>query len=322
MPTEFELIRSLQKIFGVPRAPLVGIGDDAAVFRAPAGWDLVWTVDTHVEGVHFRWEWLKFEELGGRAAACALSDIAAMGARPMHGLVSFEFPRDHPARNILGIARGIRREFQRCGASILGGNISSAAKFSVQITVIGRVQRGKAWLRSTARPGDDVYVTGSPGLSALALEILSREKGRKARFRPVLSRWRSPTARVREALRLNGLVSAAIDVSDGLLADARHMADASRVDLHLDLSAIPVPVKTRRALKELGLDWTSLLARPSDDYELLFTAKPRNRASIEQRLRGGVHRIGSVRRGIGRIWSCTPGATKVLLHPTGWDHLS
>jgi thiamine-monophosphate kinase len=278
-------------------------------------------VDTQVEEVHFRWDWLSLLEIGERSAASSLSDIAAMGGTPIHGLVSFEIPRKTAFGDVLRIARGIQKLFRRYGAPILGGNISSGKRFSVQISVLGRVRRGQAWLRSTARPGDDLYVTGTPGLSALALEILRTGTGGRGAS-SVLAHWRTPTPRFKEASLLRGLVSAAIDVSDGFAADAGQLAASSAVDLWIDFESLPKPKEISPFLKRTGLTWERLLTLPGDDYELIFTARPGNRRAIERRLGRSAHRIGIVRKGKGRIWRIGNGRTKVALRGIGWDHLS
>jgi thiamine-monophosphate kinase len=250
---EFDVIRDLVRRWGDSAR---GIGDDAAILDVPAGSRLLASTDATVENVHFRGGWLEPGEIGYRAAAAALSDLAAMAATPIAMLVAMCVP-EHWRQHLAGIAEGIGEASRSFHAPITGGNLTRASELSLTVTVLGYAARPLA--RGGARIGDVVYVTGALGGPGCALEawvsgsLPSREH--RARFA-------RPSPRIREALWLASHgATAAIDVSDGLLADAGHLAAASAVDLCIELDAIPV------------MSGASPLdaAKSGEEYELVVT---------------------------------------------------
>jgi thiamine-monophosphate kinase len=303
---ETQFIRRLDRIFGKPPKSVLGIGDDAALFPADRKHELVWTTDSQIENVHFRRSWLSPLELGGRAAVACLSDIVAMGAQPLYGLITFEIRRGQSLHNLLGTARGIQKQFRSVNARILGGNITASNAFGIHMTAIGKVKKGKAWLRSSARVGDDVFVTGIPGLAALAVFLLKSNSG--AASKGIIQKWKTPKLRFDLVSKLKGAVHAAIDISDGLLTDAEHLAQESGVDLNVDLNLLP---------QVLHPDWDHIRLLPSDDYEILFTASSRCRLRMKAL---GCYRIGTVRKGNGKI-HLTKAGTSVTARPKYWNHL-
>ncbi len=250
---EFDAIRRLIERWG-PRARR--IGDDAAVLSVP-GEQAVVSTDTSVENVHFRREWITPAEIGYRSAAAALSDLAAMGAKPIGILAALTIPNDW--RPMLDeIADGIGDAAAGCDAPILGGDISRGEKLSLTFTVLGTVR--DALFRSAARAGDRVYMTGTVGgsLSALRDFESGRKPGAEARHRFV-----HPDPRIREALWLSAAgATAAVDISDGLVADLTHIAAASRVEICIDLER----VRTASGISNFDA------AASGEEYELLATA--------------------------------------------------
>jgi thiamine-monophosphate kinase len=249
---EFDAIRELLARWG-PRA--TGVGDDAAVLSVRRGDRLVASVDTAIENRHFR-AYLTPREIGYRAVTAALSDLAAMAAAPIAVLIAIGLP---PAwRERLGdLADGIGDAVDAAETRVAGGNLSDASELSVTTTVIGSAFSPLA--RSSARAGDRVYVTGRFGAPAEALRLL--DAGQSAG--PYRDRFVHPTARIAEARWLADYgVSAAIDVSDGLVADARHLAHASGVSIVLDASNVPCVegISVERALES------------GEEYELLVTS--------------------------------------------------
>jgi len=228
---EFDIIRSLIERWG---AAAIGIGDDASLVRVPRGETLLASVDVNVEGVHFRRDWLSPEEIGYRAVTAALSDLAAMGARPLGMLLSLMVPESWMPE-LGGLADGIGDAAKLFQSPILGGNMSSALELSITTTVLGSAFA--PLVRGGARPGDIVYVTGRLGGAGTALARLQRnEAPGDTRARLV-----RPVARLREAQWLAGAgVTSAIDISDGLVADLRHVAAASGVHIEIDAAAIPI----------------------------------------------------------------------------------
>ena len=229
---EFDAIRQMVARWG-DRAR--GVGDDAALVELPRGDTLVVSVDSTVEDVHFRRGWLTGREIGYRAAAAALSDIAAMGASPVGMLLAIAIP-DGWLPELLEIADGVGEVAGRWGAPVLGGNTTRGGELSITTTVLGSVYG--ALTRAAVRPGDRLYVTGRLGGAGAALSALLSNSEPNPRHREKFAR---PQPRVAEARWLAAMgAAAAIDVSDGLVADLGHLAAASGVRIELDLDHIPV----------------------------------------------------------------------------------
>ena len=297
---EFDVIRSLVERWG---AAAIGIGDDAALVRVPRGETLVASVDASVENVHFRREWLAPEEIGYRAVTAALSDLAAMAAQPLGMLLSFTVPESWMA-DLAGIADGVGDAATRYRSPILGGNLASAAELTITTTVLGAAFTPIT--RSGARPGDFVYVTGQFGGPGAALARLQRnEPPGDAR-----SRLARPVARLDEArwLAESGAASA-IDVSDGLVADLRHVAAASNVRIDIHAAAIPVFPSA---------DLSDAL-QGGDEYELAITS-PR-----ELDTEAFARRFGVPLTQIGRVVA-GPAGVEVrdarVADAKGYDHFS
>src|SRR5262249_7823264 len=246
MGPEFQLIEAFIDGAGEsPRAP-AGPGDDAAVMPRSRN-DTCVTVDSVVEGVHFRRESSRLGDIGHKALAVNLSDLAAMGARPRWALVALGVARGCSLRGVRALGAGFGALGRKTGTALVGGNVSRAPGLSLTVTVGGEVQPGRALLRSGARPGDVVWVSGTLGDARLGLTLLERPRGAEARrlrrprrlARAALERQRRPVPRLRLGAALVELASACMDLSDGLVQDAGHVARASGVSLHLSLDAIP-----------------------------------------------------------------------------------
>lgn len=296
---EFDAIRELLGRWG-NRA--TGIGDDAAVLSVPRGNRLVASVDTAIENRHFR-TYLTPREIGYRAVTAALSDLAAMAALPMGVLVAIGL--SSAWRNKLGeLADGIGDAVDAANTHIVGGNLSDANELSLTTTALGSAFSPLA--RSTARAGDRLYVTGRLGAPAEALRRLDAERSAE-QFR---ERFVHPTARIAEARWLADRgVSAAIDVSDGLVADAGHLAHASGVAIEIDATRVPC---FERVLVETAL--TS-----GEEYELLITS-PRalDVAAFENRFAIPLTEIGRVSAGAVAVH--VSGAR--VANASGHDHFS
>lgn len=276
---EFDLIeRFFWRPAGLgPRHAVVGNGDDCAILAPAAGMHLAVSTDTLVEGRHFL-STVDPARLGHKALAVNLSDLAACGARPLAFTLALTLPRVDEAW-LAGFSQGLLALADLHGCELIGGD-TTAGPLSIGITVMGEVPAGQALLRSGARPGDDLWVSGWPGLARLSLEAfrgtlappLSAEEFQLARMA-----MECPTPRVALGLALRGLASAAIDVSDGLLGDLSHVLRRSQVGARLVLDALPVhPVLATRPLPQ---QHDGVLAG-GDDYELVFTAPAAHRAQI------------------------------------------
>jgi thiamine-monophosphate kinase len=321
---EFELIERIRHWVdaGRPRsasAIVAAIGDDAALLRPPRGWDLALTCDAQIDGRHFRREWMTPRETGARAAEVNLSDIAAMGAVPMAALVSLGVPRDLTLPALRGIYAGLRHALDAHGARVIGGNVTGAAQLILDVTLVGRVESGRALLRAGARPGDIVFVTGAPGRAAAALAALPDCPAALRRC------YTAPRARVAAGRFLveNSIASAAIDVSDGVGGDLMRVCEASGVAIVLEEAALPVDRGLARFARACGRDAIDWVTGPSDDYELLFTTR---RARVDLALAMGAS-LGLPVTPIGRVVEGGPGVRlrcrNGMLEPVagGWDHL-
>lgn len=260
-----------------PRRAVVGNGDDCAILAPAAGMQLAVSTDTLVEGRHFL-SAVDPRRLGHKALAVNLSDLAACGAQPLAFTLALTLPRvDEPW--LAGFSQGLLALADAHGCELIGGD-TTAGPLSIGITVMGEVPAGQALLRSGARAGDDLWVSGWPGLARLSLEAfrgslapsLSGDEFDLARLA-----MECPTPRVGLGLALRGLASAVIDVSDGLLGDLAHLLRRSRVGARLVLDALPVhPVLATRPLPQQH----DCLLAGGDDYELVFTAPAAHRTRI------------------------------------------
>lgn len=312
------------------RGLLVGIGDDAAALRLPAGRPLLATTDLLVEGEDFRWETADPAAVGWKALAVNVSDIAAMGGRPRYALVGLAVPAQTPVARLDALYRGLRRAAAAFRVLLVGGDLSATSgPLLLAVAVLGAGGR-RVLTRAGARVGETVWVTGRLGGSSAALAALSRgyraarEAGGTGRGRPVppavagpfrraLARHFRPRPRVRPAAALTrrGLASAAIDVSDGLAADLAHLCEASGVGARVERAAIPVDAAAAALGSWLRTDPLSWALSGGEDFEILFTtsAPP---ATVRKALAGtGAGRVTA----IGRILPRSAGLT--LRHPDG-----
>lgn len=263
---EFELIERFFKRRVSEPGVVVGIGDDGAVLRPAPGLEQVQVIDTLVEGVHFPVD-ANAEDIGYRVVAVNLSDIAAMGARPRWMTLALTLPpRD--ARWLDGFASGLFDAAGEFDVALVGGDTTSGEAVVATVHVTGEVEAGKALLRSGARVGDTIYVTGTLGDAAAGLELLGR--GDSDSF--LNNRFLRPRARIETGYQLAGRASAAIDVSDGLIGDLKKLLDASGVGGELDIERVPLSDAIKTHFNES--DRTRFALNGGDDYELCFTAEP------------------------------------------------
>lgn len=316
--SEFQLIDGYFSALGVERADvLLGVGDDCALLRVPAGRLLAVSIDTLVEGIHFV-AGVDPESLGHKSLAVNLSDLAAMGADPAWATLALTLPQIDESW-IAAFCRGFSRLAKRYRVQLVGGD-TTRGPLAVSVQVHGFVDPGRALRRDGARPGDLIYVTGTLGDAGLAL--LGRAGGlnpgeQQATLQQRLD-WPEPRIGVSQSLR--DLVSAAIDISDGLLADLGHICHRSGVGAALNLSAIPLSGPVRRHL--LNTQNWSLPLSAGDDYELCLIAPTENRAELEERALGldvGMTLIGQIESGAG-ICCLDETGGQVMIQSGGYDH--
>jgi thiamine-monophosphate kinase len=292
---EFDRIRRIAGALG-DRAR--GLGDDCALLPDGAGVVAVST-DLSVEGVHFRLEWIDLAEAGWRAAAAALSDLAAVGAQPIGALSAITVPGGARDEDLVALAGGIGAATAAAGGVVLGGDLPAGRGWSVAVTVIGRAERPVA--RAGAEPGDGLWVTGTLGGARAALEAWRRgeapaEDARRAFARPepriAAGRWLS-----------GGGARAMLDLSDGLAGDAGHLAAASDVKIELTLETVPVAAAAIVEARRLGIPVQQFAAEGGEDYELLV-ALPQDFGAeaargFQDACRIALTRVGTVERGRG-----------------------
>ena len=304
---EFELIRRYFARGGDAPGVVTGIGDDGAVLRAEPGRDLVTVVDTLVEKIHFPGG-TPAADIGYRAVAVNLSDIAAMGARPLWMTLALTMPAK-PGQWTEQFANGLFAAAQEHGVSLVGGDTTRGDAVVVSVQVTGDVAAGSALLRTGARPGDTVYATGTLGDAAAGLSVM----GSAGADSYLVNRFLRPRARIAVGLELHGLASACIDVSDGFVADLAKLLEASGAGADLDLDALPVSDALSAAFDaERG---RTFAATGGDDYELCFTsshAVPAELAGVP------VTAVGKVTAGGGLV--CGSGGRVVDVDTGGYRH--
>lgn len=315
---EFELIRTFFAHQPLTRADVVtGIGDDAALLRAPPGQLLAVTSDLLVAGVHFFPD-VNPVSLGHKALAVNLSDLAAMGAEPAWFLLNLTLPRVD-TQWLEQFCRGMFALACEYNVQLVGGD-TARGPLAIAIEAHGFVPEVKALRRSGAQAGDQIYVTGTLGDAALALRQCRGEVRLAERdLAVVMERLDRPVPRVHEGTALRGIAHSAIDISDGLLADLGHILASSQVGARIFLDRIPVSTVSRSYLKETG--WETVLAG-GDDYELCCTVPKKNVAALERLdFACGFHCIGEIEPQLGLRVMDESG---ILYHPkgTGHDHFA
>lgn len=300
---EFDAIRRMLERWG-PRAR--GVGDDAAVIARLGDRALVVSTDTSIENIHFRAGWLTPQEIGYRATAAALSDLAAMGAKPLGLLSALAIPESWLV-HLDAITDGIGDAAASAEAPIIGGDMSRAGELALTFTVLGTAR--DVLFRTSARPGDSVFVTGRLGGPLRALRDFQEGREPSAADR---ERFARPSPRIREAMWLSEQgATAAIDISDGLGADLMHLAAASRVVLSVDLDHLPT-VEGATALEA---------AASGEEYEIIVTAPPDlDTSKFHKRFGLELSQIGKVEHGTAEVRMAIGGEQVPV--PAGYSHFT
>ena len=313
--SEKKLIKQIRRSARGGESVVTGIGDDCAVLRVPPGHELLVTTDFTIEKVHFRRDWHRPELVGRRCLTRGLSDIAAMGGAPRAAFLSLAVPSDVPQKWVRRFLKGLLDLADEFKVPLAGGDTAqSVGGIQADIVVVGSVPKGKAVLRSGAKAGEQIYVTGELGGSAAALARLGESKPVGAEYFRHSSRHSRPLARVAvgQRLRQRGLASAMIDLSDGLSTDLEHICQESHVGAEIEAEAIPraqVGLGKKRVALELAL-------HGGDDYELLFTSA----APVPSEIAGvRVTRIGRTTQSAGMRLIGADGKAR-RLEAGGWEH--
>jgi thiamine-monophosphate kinase len=335
--SEFDFIASLRQRVTASalksESLIAGIGDDAAVFRSSAGKETVITADLLVEDIDFRRTTTAPSLLGHKALAVSLSDIAAMGARPMWSLVSIGVPENVWETEFLDhFYDGLLELANHYGVQLIGGDTSRTnANIVIDSVVAGECATGTAVMRSGAKPGDHIFVTGSLGAAAAGLRLIERgahladqnlgdEDSQKLDH--VLIRQLRPEPRVGWGIVLGEehLATAMIDLSDGLSSDLNRLCAASEVGALIDSSLLPIDNRVVELCGRRALDPLQLALHGGEDFELLFTVKPTDVARLPRRVDGvEIKRIGEITN-LSDDVRISEGARIWDLKPGGWKH--
>jgi len=317
LPGEFELIERLAKRLRTTRRTILGPGDDCAIL-SPSPRPLLFTIDSMLEGVHFRLEWGPPEKLGAKSLSVNLSDIAAMGGTPTACVINLAIRKGLDAHFFDRVYAGIRQIAERYDVDVVGGNVTRADRLAITVALLGETSRGVT-RRDLARAGDDIFVTGTVGDSSAGLAILNGKlSARGAARKFLIERHLNPTPRVEAGFALAKIhpTPAAIDISDGFLQDLGHILERSHVGAEIDAATIPLSSEYRAVM---GADLTLALGG-GEDYELLFCAcSSLSEPALTKALGVPVRRVGRVTKGSQTLIRGTNGVLMPKL--SGWDQL-
>ncbi len=321
---EFGFIERIRRAAGAGHGLTLGIGDDCAAAAIPSGELLLTSTDLLIESVHFRRDWTDLHRLGRKSVAVNVSDIAAMGGTPRHLYLGLGLPEGISVEDLDAFIGGFLAAAADSETVLAGGDTCrSPGPLLIAVTVQGSVSPEEMVRRTGARPGEDLYVSGSLGDSALALKRLLAGEVPD----PFLAeRHHNPTARYRlgRALAQEGLATAMIDLSDGLLADLGHLLESSNVGALIELGALPLSERFRAAMEQEA-DLIDLALGGGEDYELLFTASPKRAGEVEalsRRLGLPLQRVGVV-TGEARNLTLLDGSGKSYpCRRTGFNHFA
>src|SRR5260370_14098687 len=316
---------------GLPQFPDVidGVGDDAAILDIGSNEVLLATCDAQVEDIHFRLRSTNPHDIGRRALAVNLSDIAAMGARPRFALISLLMPPTLDVGVLDGIYEGLREEAEQFDVALVGGNIArNAERLIIDITLLGTGAWNRLLRRDSAKPGDAVMVTGSLGSAAAGLLVLEDEqlaaKIPSENLVGVLAALRTPTPRVAAGQWLaQHDVTTGMDVSDGLAADLSHICEASGVGAHVEAESVPIQPQVVTVATLAGRDPQDLARFGGEDYELIFTVPAYRADALAHQLfvTTGVNATAIVTICEGSAMTLFRQGKPSPLRSTGWDHL-
>ncbi len=317
---EFALIDQLTQITSMDHPDLIaGPGDDAAVIRtapAPAPYLLV-TTDILVEESHFKRGWATPEQIGTKAAECNVSDIAAMGGTPSWMFISLVLTREIDVQWVRGVYKGIEASCRGHGVIVAGGDTTMGSANTINITLLGFVQERELCLRSHAKVGDLLMVTGPLGASAAGLALLHAAKNP---CQYLLQKHLAPTCRLEASRKIAPLANAMIDISDGLGSEVHHICRQSNTGARIDAALIPLRDEVKAASDVLGKNPLEFALSGGEDFELLFSIAPGKLAELNQ--------TGLTCHQVGRIVEMSEGLTLVHVGgsttalPGGYDHFS
>jgi thiamine-monophosphate kinase len=321
---EFNLIKRMSAILGAPRRSVIaGIGDDAAVLRPPEGKLLLVTTDMLVEDVHFSLATATAFQIGWKSLAANISDVAAMGGEPTYAFVSIGFPRDTTAEFVDELYSGMSEIAEEYSVDIVGGDTVSSPEVIINVSLLGEVEEKNCVLRSGAKPGDAICVTGDVGGSSAGLEILQRGLSIKGTEKHLM-----PKPRVREGrlLARSSYVTSMIDVSDGVASEIHHVCEQSKTGAHILMKDIPLSSNILPVAKLINKNPYDFALSGGEDYELLFTCYADRFQFLQNQVfrTCGTHitRIGYILYDSASITIEDEYGKTTSLEPKGYDHFA
>jgi len=305
----------------------LGIGDDTASFLPRAGYEILVTCDALVEGRHFLLERISPFDLGSRAMTVNISDIGAMGGRPVYALVSLGLKAEMSVSDVEELYRGFLAELNPFNAAVIGGNLTRSGNgMFIDVTLIGEIKRGRGVRRSGAKAGNAILVTGYPGQSAAGLQLLlKRQDSPELREHPLVKVYNRPSHRAQlgEAIAESGFATAMIDTSDGFIGDLGHICQESHVGAEVFSEKMPVSRSLSEAAGELGRDKVDFFLGDSDDYELIVTCAPEHVNDLRSIASGcggtPMTEVGRITNAEGIRLLLATGETRSL-KSSSWDH--
>ncbi|TES91077.1 MAG: thiamine-phosphate kinase [Candidatus Cloacimonadota bacterium] len=305
---------------------LVGFGDDAACYKIPSGKFSCITTDAFVENIHFSLKYFSFYDIGVKSLTSSLSDIAAVGGTPSVAVLSL-FLRDGISENMVDeLYRGIKESASKYWVNIVGGDIVKANEIAIVFTIVGEIEKSNITLRSGAKPGDIICVTGNLGGSYTGWLVLEKaiDIGSYG-FQNIVEKHLRPEARIEESKKIieTVKVNSMIDISDGLSTDMLHIAEESRVSVHIETAKIPVSEEAKRAALLFKLDPIETALKSGEEYELLFTILEKDIEKLNDiNINIPITIIGRIADKSQKNIIVNPdGAAKPLI-PTGYNHFS
>ncbi|MDP2919050.1 MAG: thiamine-phosphate kinase [Dehalococcoidia bacterium] len=310
-----------RKTWQSSRQVIVGLGDDAAVWRPQNPYQIA-TVDSLVENIHFTLRTITWEELGWKSIAVNLSDIAAMGGTPRYALISIGLPENTEVENVEALYRGMIKIAGQHRVNIIGGDTVSSPFLFISVTVLGTASNaaGRVLTRSAANPGDRVAVTNSLGASAAGLQMLLHGLKFESKLADAIRKAHvTPTPRIKEGQTLVAkAVKCGIDISDGLVGDLTHICEMSKVGARLNVDAVPVSPAAKVCFPEKALE---LALTGGEDYELLFTAPTRVMPVVRKALACPVTVVGEITADHpGKVVLVDGAGKPYTMKKSGWDH--
>ncbi len=324
---EFRVISSIRSdLKDFQKEVIVGIGDDTAAIKVSGEKLLLFTSDSLVEDVHFKWDYTSPFQVGWKALVVNISDVAAVGGNPTHCLVSLALPSDTERNLVREVYRGLKKAASKYRVGIVGGDTVRAPSFIITVSLLGEVKRENIVLRSGAKPGDLIYVTGQLGSSGAGLACLKAPNWKvKPEIRQFLIKKHlmlSPRLAEGQRIASSQIATSMIDLSDGLASDLHRLAEESKVGAVLWEDEFPTALATEQLAKVMGKSLLEWILYGGEDYELLFAVPPNKKEELKQTLSFPHTLIGEIVDRDQGIYLKKRGGNRTKIEDRGYNHFS